>query len=227
MPNIKDALKEAAAYLCSSVEVKILDGQDIELGEVARAASDMFISLADSYQETFGLTPIEAMASELPVVASNWNGYRDSIIDNKTGFLIDTRAYEPGLRNKNLQQLLRQDKQLDYLSAVMGSQIDVDVEQAGNALATLSSSKITARAMGCMGVQRARSTYDWSEIMKSYSSLLDCLKESRDNYAKMGKSLRLKSIPSIPEIFEKWPSHVHSLDTKFLKPKNRLNFHKY
>ena len=219
MPNIKDALKEAATYFCNSVEVRILDGQNIELGEVARAASDMFISLADSYQETFGLTPIEAMASELPVVVSNWNGYRDSIIDNKTGFLIDTRAYEPGLRNKNLQQLLRQDKQLDYLSAVMGSQIEVDVKQAGNALAKLSSSKITARAMGCMGVQRARSTYDWSEIMKSYSSLLDCLKESRDNYAKMGKSLRIKSIPSVSEIFEKWPSHVHSLDTKFLKPK--------
>ena len=46
-------------------------------GEIVRAASDMFISLADSYQETFGLTPIEAMASELPVVASNWNGYRN------------------------------------------------------------------------------------------------------------------------------------------------------
>ena len=56
MPNIENALKEAAAYLCSSVEVKILNGHDIELGEIARAASDMFISLADSYQETFGLT---------------------------------------------------------------------------------------------------------------------------------------------------------------------------
>ena len=113
----QDALKEAATYFCNSVS-RILDGQNIELGEVARAASDMFISLADSYQETFGLTPIEAWL-QLPVVVSNWNGYRDSIIDNKTGFLIDTRAYEPGLRNKNLQQLLRQDKQLDYLSAVM------------------------------------------------------------------------------------------------------------
>ena len=39
MPNIKDALKEAAAYLCSSVEVRILDGHNIELGEVA--ASDI------------------------------------------------------------------------------------------------------------------------------------------------------------------------------------------
>ena len=217
MPNIKDALKEAAAYLCSSVEVRILDGHNIELGEVARSASDMFISLADSYQETFGLTPIEAMASELPVVASNWNGYRDSIINNKTGFLIDTKAYEPGLKDKVLQQSLRLNNQLDYLSALMGSQIEVDVIQAGTALAKLSSSKITARAMGCMGAQRARSTYDWSEIIKSYASLLESLRESRESYARMGKNVKLKSIPSISEIFEKWPSHVHSLDTKFLR----------
>ena len=36
--------------------------------------------------------PIEAMASELPVVASNWNGYRESIVDSETGFLIDTKS---------------------------------------------------------------------------------------------------------------------------------------
>ena len=36
MPNIKEALKEAAAYLCNSVEVRILDGHDIELGNIAR-----------------------------------------------------------------------------------------------------------------------------------------------------------------------------------------------
>ena len=32
--------------------------------------------------------------------------------------------------------------------------------------------------MGCMGVQRARSTYDWSEIMKSIQAL-DCLKDQK------------------------------------------------
>ena len=101
MPNIKEALKEAAAYLCNSVEVRILDGHDIELGNIARSASDIFISLADSYQETFGLTPIEAMAAELPVVASNWNGYRESIINDRTGFLVDTKVYKPGLKISN------------------------------------------------------------------------------------------------------------------------------
>ena len=30
-------------------------------------------------QETFGLTPLEAMAAGLPCVVSDWNGYRDTV----------------------------------------------------------------------------------------------------------------------------------------------------
>ena len=41
------------------------------------AIPDIFVSLSDNIQETFGLTPLEGMASGLPVVATDWNGYRD------------------------------------------------------------------------------------------------------------------------------------------------------
>ena len=45
--------------------------------KLALAAADLFCSPADNLQETFGLSVLEAMASSLPVVASDWNGYRD------------------------------------------------------------------------------------------------------------------------------------------------------
>ena len=77
MPAIPPALHEAAAALCPTVEVRLLEGHDLNLGALARSASDAFISLVDCLQETFGLTPVEAMAARLPVVASDWNGYRD------------------------------------------------------------------------------------------------------------------------------------------------------
>ncbi len=48
----------------------------------------MFVSLSDNVQETFGLTLLEAMAAGLPVIASNWSGYRDIVRDRETGFLI-------------------------------------------------------------------------------------------------------------------------------------------
>ena len=54
--------------------------------------SDVFISLSDNVQETFGLTIIEAMSSGLPVIASSWNGCRELVIPGETGFLIPTYA---------------------------------------------------------------------------------------------------------------------------------------
>ncbi len=48
--------------------------------------ADIFVSLADNPQETFGLTLLEAMAAELPVVASDYDGYRDLVVDGTRGF---------------------------------------------------------------------------------------------------------------------------------------------
>ncbi len=41
------------------------------------------------YQEDFGLTPIESMSQETPVIASNDGGARYTVIDEETGFLVD------------------------------------------------------------------------------------------------------------------------------------------
>jgi len=41
------------------------------------------------YQEDFGLTPIESMSQETPVIASNDGGARYTVLDSETGFLVD------------------------------------------------------------------------------------------------------------------------------------------
>lgn len=45
--------------------------------------------ITTSINEDFGLTPIEAMASGKPVIAPNEGGYKETIINGKTGILID------------------------------------------------------------------------------------------------------------------------------------------
>ena len=59
-----------------------------QLKRQALTAADLAISLVDNSQETFGLAVAEAMASGLPVVASDWSGYRDLVRDGVDGFLI-------------------------------------------------------------------------------------------------------------------------------------------
>lgn len=54
------------------------------------SAADIFVSLSDTLQENFGLTPVEAMASGLPVVVADWAGYRETVVHGKTGFKVRT-----------------------------------------------------------------------------------------------------------------------------------------
>ncbi|MDP3027156.1 MAG: glycosyltransferase, partial [Nanoarchaeota archaeon] len=45
--------------------------------------------IATAMDEDFGLSPVEAMASGKPVIACNEGGYKETIINGKTGILID------------------------------------------------------------------------------------------------------------------------------------------
>jgi glycosyltransferase involved in cell wall biosynthesis len=53
-------------------------------------AADIFVSLSHTPEESFGIALLEAMACGLPVVATDWDGYREIIIDGETGYLVPT-----------------------------------------------------------------------------------------------------------------------------------------
>jgi glycosyltransferase involved in cell wall biosynthesis len=40
--------------------------------------------------EDFGMTPVEAMASGKPVVAVNEGGFKETVVDGKTGVLVNS-----------------------------------------------------------------------------------------------------------------------------------------
>lgn len=50
--------------------------------------------IATAIDEDFGMTVVEAMASGKAVVAVNEGGFRETIIDGKTGFLVEANAAE-------------------------------------------------------------------------------------------------------------------------------------
>lgn len=70
--------------------VTILFNKDIRDRAELYNIADVFTSPIDNIQETFGLTPVEAMACGIPQIVSDWDGYRDTVVHGETGFLIPT-----------------------------------------------------------------------------------------------------------------------------------------
>ena len=72
------------------VPLKIVgaDGTRVTDDELARlyAGAKAFLALATD--EDFGMTPVEAMAAGTPVIAFAGGGYKESVIDGKTGVLF-------------------------------------------------------------------------------------------------------------------------------------------
>ena len=79
-----------AVHMGIGEHVRILFNNEIENRVELYCACDIFTSPIDNVQETFGLTPIEAMACGVPQVVSDWDGYRDTVVNGTTGYLIKT-----------------------------------------------------------------------------------------------------------------------------------------
>src|SRR5690606_2286548 len=169
-PVVK-AYRDAAALACPRVRVVTLDGRDPGQRKTAWAGADVFCSLADNIQETFGIVPIEAMAAGLPVVVSDWDGYRDTVRDGIDGFRIPTLMPGAGSgRDLALRHALGIDT-YDMYCGHSCSLVAVDVEATAMAFSRLFASPELRRTLGAAGRQRARDVYDWSAIIPRYEQL--------------------------------------------------------
>jgi glycosyltransferase involved in cell wall biosynthesis len=70
--------------------IRLLKTFDFDKRNLLYSAADVFTSPIDSIQETFGLTPIEAMACGVPQIVSDWDGYKDTVRHEITGFKVPT-----------------------------------------------------------------------------------------------------------------------------------------
>ena len=168
---IEKAYREAALQACPEVEVITLDGRKAQDRQTAWAGADVFCSLSDNIQETFGIVPIEAMAAGLPVVVSDWDGYKDTVRHEVDGFRIDTTMPEAGLAS---DLAVRHALEIDTYDMYCGhtcSLVSVDIDQAAKAFVKLFESSALRQTIGAAGRQRAQKVYDWKVIIGQYEAL--------------------------------------------------------
>lgn len=186
---IEKAYADAARLACPSVKVITLDGRKAEDRQTAWAGADVFCSLSDNIQETFGIVPIEAMAAGLPVVVADWDGYKDTVRDGIDGFRIPTLMPGAGLGG---DLALRHALEIDTYDMYCGhtcSLVAVDVQATAQAFTRLFESPELRKQMGEAGLQRARAVYDWAAIIPQYEALWAQLNEMRQARAKDLKPL--------------------------------------
>ena len=182
-PGGDDEMKlyeQAANQLAPDLNVLVMDGNDPSTVGQSWAAADVFLSLVDNIQETFGLTPIEAMAAGLPVVVSDWDGYRYTVRDGVDGHLIPTLGSPGGVPGEWLAGLhsLELETYQTYVGAA-AQHTAVHVQRAAAALVQLADSIDLRRAMGAAGRQRAQEMFSWPQVARLYSELFDELADRR------------------------------------------------
>lgn len=182
--HIERAYADAAKLACPSVRVATLDGRKAEDRQTAWAGADVFCSLSDNIQETFGIVPIEAMAAGIPVVVADWDGYRDTVRDGVDGFSVPTFMPGAGLGG---DLALRHALEIDTYDMYCGhscSLVAVDVQATANAFIRLFKSPELRKQMGEAGRQRALEVYDWAAIIPQYEALWAQQTEIRTTHAK-------------------------------------------
>jgi glycosyltransferase involved in cell wall biosynthesis len=212
---IAKAFAEAAQAACPQVPVTVLDGRRAEDRTAAWAGADFFCSLSDNVQETYGLTPLEAMAAGLPVVVSDWDGYRETVRDEIDGFRVPT-LMPPAPLGGDLA--LRHALGVDTYDLYCGHSsqlVAVDVAATATAFEKLIRVPELRARMGEAGRARARE-FDWSAIVRRYEGLWHALDEARHAH-------KDEAAPPVP-----WPARMDPFaafagyPTNTLAPTTRL-----
>lgn len=190
---IEKAYKQASQNLCPSVRVERLDGRKSIEREKAWASADIFCSLADNMQESFGITPVEAMAAGLPAIVSDWDGYKDTIVDGLTGFRIKTSMpdCDDGLELTSRHAF--ETDTYDRYSGYTSQTIAVDIPAFTSRLIELLTNDALRARMAKAGLERARTVYDWKVVIGQYEKLWRELAHLRQEAAK-SKSVLMPSV---------------------------------
>jgi alpha-maltose-1-phosphate synthase len=115
----------------------------------------------------------------LPVVVSDWDGYKDTVRHGIDGYRVPTLMPAAGL---GADMAYRHALEIDNYDVYCGnacSVVAVDVEKAAKFFSLLFASPALRQQMGEAGRRRANEIFDWARIIPQYEALWQELGEIR------------------------------------------------
>lgn len=206
---IENAFKDGARDFAPSLRHLWLDGTDARQRALGWAASDIFISLSDNIQETFGLTIIEAMAAGKPVIATQWDGYRQTVRHGETGFLIPTFMPQIEAGEEYARAFAARAITYDVYIGLASQHVSVDLRALRDAALALVGDESLRRRLGARARQVARESFDWSVVMRDYCAFWDELGSRRRAASSAGQGDRRAIAEQLDpyRYFAAYPSH--------------------
>jgi hypothetical protein len=168
-------------------------------------AADIYLSLSDNLQETFGISIIEAMAAGLPVIASDINGYSELIAHGETGYKVPTLWLEQ-LNLAELADIMN----FETMQLMFAQCMAVDTEELYKHLFELINNKELCSSMGAKAKKVVEKSYRWVDIIHRYEELWDRLFKQSLSYS--GK-VQIKENPFLNDyldIFSHYPTSTLS-----------------
>ncbi len=173
--------------------------------QMVLCASDIFVSPVDNLQETFGISIVEAMAVGLPVLATDFDGYRDLVVEGETGYLIPTLWQRPPEMIRELRGILEQ----KVAGLLLAQTFALDIEVLLRRMKELAGSEALRVKLGEAGRRRAMAEFTWHRIIPRMEALWAELKAEGLRRAKDAFPPALpQSAGGIFESFGHYPSRI-------------------
>tara|TARA_B100000963_G_scaffold361023_1_gene394432 strand:- start:758 stop:2455 length:1698 start_codon:yes stop_codon:yes gene_type:complete len=216
---IENSFKDETNIICPSVNCIFLDGRNQDLKFKTLASADIFMSLSDNIQETFGLTPLEAMASSIPVIVSDWNGYRSTVRDGKDGFLIPSYSLGNGFGEELMFQYTSGYIDYDNYIGNIVHKVAIDIKICIDKLTELIENPNLRNKLGKNGKKRANDFFSWNVILNNYEDLYSELDNIRVKEFSKHRDISVKSLPSDKldpfYLFDDYPTEIINDDFEF------------
>ena len=196
-PYIQSLIKRAYE-LNLEEKVRFELSVDDEQKDLLLRSADIFVSVADNIQESFGLTPLEAMRESMPVVLSDWDGYKELIEDGVSGLLVPTSSVDLDELTRSLS--LINASQARFIKAQATA---VDVDALAKVVAALLTDSDYRESLGKAGRLRLAEQYDWTALIQQYHELVSRLqKEAQSIPFRSGRPVGI----SLQSTFGHYPS---------------------
>ncbi len=219
-PNegVEREFRDGVRRYCPSVNGIFLDGRDMAVSQQVWFAADIFTSFSDNIQESFGLTVIEAMAAGLPVVVSDWDGYKDTVRHGEDGFRIPTWLPLPDSGTDIAIQMeatldpASKDRAYNHYCGYVSQATTIDIAAAADAFSALAIDPALRKRLGASGHRRARDHYDWAVVVGAYQDLWLDLANRRQATVESAPTVQGRPLHPLRDdpfsLFSGYPTHT-------------------